>query len=374
MNYTLHLSSSCSMRCTYCYAPPRDGPVMSRETAGKTLDLAGRTQGPRGSGIVFFGGEPLLHKDLIAWIVSDARERMRRGEGRFHFKITTNGLALDDAFLDACDANHVQVAMSFDGIREAHDRHRHLPGGQPTFDLLLPRLRLLLARRPFASVYLVVGPQTVRWMEESVCFLLDQGARYLVISLDHAGPWDDASLSTLEAQYTALADRYLAWSRAGRKFYLSPFEVKIASHVLGDAWQNCRCSLAEHQVSVDADGSLYPCVQFVHAGPRWRVGHVDTGFDTAAQTRLREASCAQKSACEGCYLVSRCQHTCGCLNLQTTGSITEVSPVLCRHEQILTPLADRVGATLFAEGNREFLRKHYDPSGPFVSLLEEIRV
>jgi hypothetical protein len=60
------------------------------------------------------------------------------------------------------------------------------------------------------------------------------------------------------------------------------------------------------------------------------------------------------------------------LNWQTTGSVTRVSPVLCRSEQMLTMVADEVGARLFAEQNPRFLQKHYDPAYPILSLLEDV--
>jgi len=62
---------------------------------------------------------------------------------------------------------------------------------------------------------------------------------------------------------------------------------------------------------------------------------------------------------------------CGCLNWQTTGSVAQVSPLFCRHKQMLVRIADRVGETLFREGNELFLNKHYNPAYPVVSLLED---
>ena len=42
-----------------------------------------------------------------------------------------------------------------------------------------------------------------------------------------------------------------------------------------------------------------------------------------------------------------------------TGDAGQVSPVVCRHEQTLIPQADRIAETLYVEGNRRFLEKHY---------------
>ena len=118
MHLTLHLTTSCNMKCSYCYSPPRPCDGMSREVAFETLELGARLNS--GScGIVFFGGEPLLHKDLIAATVGRAREMEAQKRGSFHFKLTTNGVLLDEEFLDFSIRNDILVAMSFDGVREA---------------------------------------------------------------------------------------------------------------------------------------------------------------------------------------------------------------------------------------------------------------
>ena len=371
MHLTLHLTRACNLRCSYCYSPPQPGPAMTSETARAALRFGARTTG--GScGIVLFGGEPLLCKDLIRPLVAEARSMTGRGEGQFHFKLTTNGLLLDDAFLEFAVENDILVAMSIDGVADAHDRHRRLPDGSPTFDRLLPRLRALLAVRPFSSVLMVVNPDTVAWLADSVCFLLDLGCRYLIVSLNYAAPWSEEDLDVLRGQYERLGDCYIDWTRRGRKFYLSPFEVKLASHVEGEEVCREHCELGMRQTSVDPEGFLYPCVQFAKAGPesRWCIGSVFAGIDSSKRLRLRDESQSDKEPCRQCAIRSRCHNTCGCLNWQTTGSVAQVSPVLCRHEQMLVPIADRVGETLYREGNALFLNKLYNPAYPLVSLLE----
>ena len=372
MHLTLHLTTACNMRCTYCYAPPRAGEGMSIETAFRALELGAALGSPR-CGIVFFGGEPLLHRELIAAVVERGRELGRQGGSSFHFKLTTNGVSLDRSFLDYAAANDVLVAMSFDGVREAHDAHRRLPDGSPSFEPLLARVDELLAARPYASVLSVVSPDTARHLGDSVAFLVERGCRYLIVSLDYAAPWHEADLEVLEQQYQRLGELYLEWTRAGRKFYLSPFEVKIASHVKGCRFGEDRCELGERQISVDPQGFLYPCVQFTRAGPssEWCIGHVTTGLDLAARQRIRAGAARTQEPCESCAVRRRCHHTCGCLNWQTMGTIHAVSPVLCRHEQMLLPIADRVAATLYRERSPLFLHKHYNAAYPVLSLIED---
>ncbi len=360
------------MRCTYCYAPPEPSRAMPFAVVRRTLDLATRLAPDRPSGISLFGGEPLLLPDLVRDVVLEAEDRQERGLGRFHVKITTNGLALDDAFLAFAAEHGLQIALSFDGIREAHDRHRRMPDGGPSFDRLLPRLRALLVSRPYSPVLMVVTPDTVSRYADSVASLLDEGVRYVIASLDHAPAWDEAALDALEDQCRRLADLYLAWTRAGRKFFFSPFEVKIASHVVGPRMPWLRCLLGRRQVSVDPGGWIYPCVQFTRAGAGWRIGHVESGFDEAARTRVHALADAPREPCDRCPATDRCLNTCACLNRQATGDVARVPAVLCRYERVLLPLADRVAADLFAEGHPHFLAKHYDPLGPLRSLIQDM--
>jgi uncharacterized protein len=325
-------------------------------------------------GIVFFGGEPLLHKNLIRDLVSEARAMERSGEGRFHFKLTSNGLLLDEEFLHFALEEDILIAMSLDGVREAHDRYRRMPDGSPSFDHLLPKLRMLLSARPYASVLMVVNPDTAALLTESVSFLLDEGCRYLIISLNYAGPWGEAELEELARQYERLGDLYIEWTRQGRKFFLSPFEVKLSSHIQGEDVCKEHCELGIRQISVDPQGFLFPCVQFTTAGPesRWCIGDVTSGIDEAKRNQLRDESQDEKDPCRQCSIRRRCHNTCGCLNWQTTGSVARVSPVLCRYEQMLVPIADRIGETLYCERDMLFLNKHYNPSYVMLSLVEDL--
>ena len=79
MNFTVHLTENCNMACSYCLREktPKD---MSVETLYKTIDLA-YSKGTV-AGFCFFGGEPLLKKDLIyvTGLLITVRKRLRRPE------------------------------------------------------------------------------------------------------------------------------------------------------------------------------------------------------------------------------------------------------------------------------------------------------
>lgn len=373
MHFTLHLTNSCNMNCRYCYSPPCDDLEMSSETARKAVEYAARLD-PLNAGIIFFGGEPLLKKELIKQTIAHCQSLEQSGRGRFHYKVTTNGLLLDSDFLDYADSVHLNIALSLDGIREAHDCHRIDRAGKPTFDKISAKIPQLLKHQPYANLMMTVSPETMHYYYDSVEYLLNNGFKYLIVSLNYAGNWTDSHLKELRRQYILLADLYKRLTLSENKFYFSPFEIKLSSHIKGEEAHCNRCILGKRQVSVGPDGTIYPCVQFVQDGKsntRFAIGDIENGIDRRRQEQLYRESLKVDDACRECALRGRCNNDCSCLNWQTTSRINKVSPILCETERILIPIVDRLGEDLYRRNSTMFIQKHYNAAYPYLSMLED---
>ncbi len=248
MNVTLHLTTGCNMRCSYCFEGDHSyREDMPAEVARAAIDFALR-DGGGAPGIIFFGGEPLMKRDVILDAIGHAKAACAAVSGRGepvipHYKITTNGLLLDDEFLDRCAAEDVAISLSFDGIREAHDRHRLNVAGQGTWERVDDRARALLQRRPYSPAIMVTSPETVRFAAGGVRHLFSVGFRYVVFQVNYAGAWDDQSFEELGRQYREMAELYVEMTRREEKFYLSPFDVKLATHIRRDQARGLLCKL-----------------------------------------------------------------------------------------------------------------------------------
>ncbi|MHB0998914.1 MAG: radical SAM protein [Armatimonadota bacterium] len=377
MHLTLHLTARCNLRCRYCYASPHLGGDMTFDTAKAAVDLAVKsidTEYPDQSlGIIFFGGEPLLKRDLISDVMRYCHDIEADCGRMFHFKITTNGMLLDEDFLTDPLTSEVFVAFSHDGVQAAHNHNRVDAVGAGSFDVLGPKIDLLLKHKPYSPVMLVTTPDTVRHYADSVQYLFDKGFRYLICSLDYGSEWQEKGIKELDRQYRRLADWYYRETMKEEKFYFSPFEVKISSHVFPGSCKAERCELGKRQISVAPNGRLYPCVQFVGDGldETYAIGDVRSGVDEEARAHLYAVNAEEKSSCADCAIRDRCNHYCGCLNKQATGNIDIVSPVLCAHERTVLPIADKLAASLYKKKNAIFIQKHYNEMFPLISLVED---
>jgi len=367
MHYTLHLTESCNLACRYCYVK-QSPQTMTPGITHAAIDLAARSKS--NCGIIFFGGEPLLFRELIEDAVAYGEAIDKKRDNRFHYKVTTNGLFLDDGFLRYSLEHEIFIALSFDGIRAAHDANRVTHAGESAFDVTEQKAKDLLASRPYAPVLMTVSPNTVRYYAESVEYLYSLGFKYLICSMNYAGAWDEKTLAELRRQYKKLAAFYKEKTLKEEKFYLSPFEVKISSHVHGDTYCAERCELGKKQISVAPDGRLYPCVQFV-GDPQYSIGDVWSGIDEEKRQSLYRLNEEEKAECAGCAVQGRCNHHCACLNKQATGDFRTASPVLCAHERILLPIVDALAEELYKKRSGIFIQKQYNDMFPLLSYIED---
>jgi len=364
MHITLHLTDDCNMACRYCYA--RKG---SRSMSDTTAKLAvAKFADHENCGIIFFGGEPLLHKELIVASVEWAEKEFPH---RFHYKITTNGLLLTEEFANFAAEHRIHIALSHDGVKEAHDIFRVDAEGKGTFERLQSKIYLLLSLMPYSPVMMTVNPENVEYYCKSVKFLADIGFQYLICSLNFAGNWNDKSLKKLKKEYAKLAEWHYENYLNEKKIYFSPFDKRIASHIFPD--RECSCLLGLRQISVGPDGTFYPCVQFV-GDANFAIGSADTGIDKERQSSIFNRNEEPKPLCTECALERRCHNKCGCLNYQTTGDITEIPTILCEHERMIFPIVDRLAEKLYSVRSPMFLHRHYNANFPIISFLEDLSV
>jgi uncharacterized protein len=378
MHVTLHLTTSCNLNCDYCYSSPLGNNIsMTEEIAAKSIDFAVNSMAEN-IGVIFFGGEPLLKKDIIRSTVDYCRqlESEHPHKYHFHYKITTNGLLLDKEFMQYALENKIMISLSIDGTKEAHDRHRKSADGKDTHEIIAGKIRDLLSYQPYANALMVVSPENVDTYYESVKFLIEEGFVYIIAALNYAGKWEDGHLKKLKKQYELLAGYYKKLTLEEKKFFFSPFEMKLSTHIKGKDILCTDCHLAKTQVSIAPNGDVYPCVQFVQdavSNKEFVIGNVTTGFDNKKRGKLYSRSQSSNESCDVCTIKSRCNYKCSCLNWQTTKELNKPSAFLCESEKIIVPIVDKLGEELFKMKASVFIQKHYNTAYSIFSLMEDDR-
>ena len=367
MHLTLHLTNKCNLKCDYCFVE-RGVEVMSRDVAFAAIKLG--MESNKASGLLFYGGEPLLERQLIYDIV-DYTQAVRKKTGHiFYYKMTTNGTLLDEEFLKFAKDVNLTIGFSCDG--PAQDDCRKFNDGTGSMAVIEEKIPLLLKYQPYAIGMSVIDPSTIEKAEEIIKFLFDKGFRYLHMGVNYCktAPWTKERLMTLEAEYKKIAELYIKWARAEEKFYFSSFDMKILSHLKGENYNIDRGRMGMNQPSVAPDGKVYSSSKHLN-NPVFAVGDVFSGIDEKKHKTIFERGAIPAESCQKCAIKSRCNYAYDNLSDDGTDMIDDISPVQCVHERLLTPIADYVADTLYKEKNALFIHKHYNDLYPIMSLIED---
>lgn len=179
MTLTIAPTLRCNFACDYCYqGKEKRGKVMT----GKVQDaLVGLVELAAGSmkrlHVAWYGGEPLLEKEIIASLSERFMEICERRKIRYDAMIVTNGYLLNSAaaeMLGRCAVRTVQV--TFDGPAAFHDARRVLHSGRPTFARILSNIEKSLGKAPLRfSTRVNIDARNIHAIPELIDLLAERG-------------------------------------------------------------------------------------------------------------------------------------------------------------------------------------------------------
>lgn len=92
--------------------------------------------------ITLFGGEPLLHKDLIIKFVEEISKYSKDNNIILKLAVITNGYLLDREIVDFLSMHGLEeIQITLDGVGKVHDDRRPLRNGGPTFKQIIDNIK-----------------------------------------------------------------------------------------------------------------------------------------------------------------------------------------------------------------------------------------
>ena len=151
----LMTAQGCNFNCTYCPVPDiakKHGDArLSTEDAFAGINLWREhlkdVYDPDVEYfVIFYGGEPLLNKEVIRASLDYLRTQKNAGElpERLNFMIATNGALVDEGIIALCKEYGVMVAVGLDGPKTANDALKVDSDGNGTFDRIVTTIRMLV--------------------------------------------------------------------------------------------------------------------------------------------------------------------------------------------------------------------------------------
>lgn len=94
--------------------------------------------------ITLFGGEPLIHKELIKNFIQQLSDFTSANKIELKLAIITNGYLLEQEIVDFLNMHGLEeIQITIDGVGKVHDERRPLRNGGPTFNRIIDNIHNL---------------------------------------------------------------------------------------------------------------------------------------------------------------------------------------------------------------------------------------
>lgn len=146
-------STACNLDCDYCfYRSSASDSLKHRQNMDfsvakkalldfKKIVEANTRDKDYWQQITFYGGEPLLNKNMLYKAIPYVREHFEKDT---NLVINTNATLISKDDISLFKDNQVEVQVSLDGDRDKHDLHRKTQQGFPTYDIVMNNIKKLL--------------------------------------------------------------------------------------------------------------------------------------------------------------------------------------------------------------------------------------
>ncbi|WDV45241.1 radical SAM protein [Clostridiaceae bacterium M8S5] len=352
----LNIAHDCNLKCSYCYADcgtyGGKAQLMTKNTAKKCInhwfDKIDKTK--KRFNIVFFGGEPLVNKEVLIYSVNEINKLLKNIGARAKYTMTTNGTILDYKLIDFLKENDFDMSVSIDGLELIHNRNRPYVSGKNSYKDVLRNTKILLKIFPEMVVNMVVKKEDISFMESSVEHLWNHGIKFVNIALciDKDEILNYTDLLLYKDQIKSLANKTSQNIIKGN--YKSVNNIIETIVDIRDRKNNGKCSLYNNKVLVfAANGDIYKCYK--------TIGEVEYKISNVNEENIdfcRKNYEKQKiNECENCWAQALCNDGCPIENKLYTGDIDLPSDINCAQIKIIKEESIRMYSKMLVSNNKE---------------------
>ncbi len=322
----LNVTNQCNLACGYCYEYSDDKisntagkpKYMDQQVAESAIDmLIKESAGRPAIHVTFFGGETLMNFPLLRFSVEYAKRKSAEANKTVEFSLTTNGTLLSEKIIDFLSEHKVGVTVSIDGDRELNDKMRVFHNGRGSYDIIVPKIKMLLQRHRTnsigARVTLSSGVSHVRRIYEHLTQEVgfdSVGFSPATASPDRLYSLGPQKMGNVLEGFEELAWQYRDYAIEGRQhgFTNASDTLKELHTGISKAYP---CGAGLGLLGVGTAGDISLCHRFVDS-PVGKMGHVQNGgVDQIAREKFLDTHhIGARYDCHTCWARPTCAGGC----------------------------------------------------------------
>lgn len=257
----LILTNACNLSCTYCYEQHnKDFGRFTNESLLSAYRFLVNSNNRQKKVFNFFGGEPLIHKDIILDFIRKNETELRensRGDFNTVVGIVTNGLLFTKELIDEyLSYDFTYILISLDTDRSEVD-HREI--GQDKINKLLDDIDYMPdepKQQKRITIRCTLARENAPYFIDFADKLYARGIRRMVVHpliLDSSKGfirWDDNEWNKLHRDILHILDKY------------SDFQIHFSEGVGQKGEENCM--IGSDIITIDASGDFSGCYFFTN--------------------------------------------------------------------------------------------------------------
>ena len=318
----------CNLACSYCFYSCKAQYFVSEtrhRMSDETLELMMRLalNRPKASmGFGWQGGEPTLAGlDFFRKAVELQKEYGR--SMRISNALQTNGILIDDQWVDFLKQYSFLVGLSLDGPKHIHDRYRINHAGAGSHEKVEQVAETLVKQGVAVNAIAVINSYSAQFAEETYRYFKELGFEYMqfipCVETDPDNPKASASFSVSSEQYGKfLCDLFDLWEadwKDGKPTTSVRTLDTFMGMYLGNESAECpyRHTCGDYLV-VEHNGDVYSCDHYMY--PPYRLGNILEGdpADMVLSERQTALGASKETAlpgyCRDCDVLFVCRGGC----------------------------------------------------------------
>lgn len=348
-SFILGITEQCNLRCSYCcysgiYENNRTHSNISfgKDDVPNLIRFIDRYATKFPINISFYGGEPILHYELLQYIILQSESHWKN---HVCFYLATNGTLMSKERIDWLVRHNVMIAISIDGTREFHDRYRTYSQKSGSFDQTYEALSYL--KRVFPNYIknnlLILSTITSfddmallaeAWHQDPIlCDIAPTSISALAPNFKSGvvkREWDEIrekheNLLNLYTQHRDWLFLKSYFDECVRNWEKRPiFDV-------GEEVPLSTCMPISDKIFIDSHGGLYVCEKISN---QFSIGNIISGIDwNIANNMASSFYNRRKARCINCPAIRMCS-----LCLTSIGFTEEQMDILCHNERLYTKI------------------------------------
>lgn len=262
----VNITTNCNLRCKYCFVDCGSfvGEDMTEDVMRRTIEEMYKMPSKK---ITFElqGGEPLCNLDGLEKFVKISEEIRSKTDKIAKYRIMTNATLINDRFMTIAKKYGINIGVSVDGPDEMTDSTRIDEEGNGCFKQINEGIDLLIANdlKPDGAVC-TIGQHNWKDSYRIVDYFNSKNIEFKPRPANYSGRELDQHTTTKPGEwFEAYKEMYYHSKKTGTVNYsIHIFEENVYSPIRDYICLRYPCGAAREIITVNPDGSVYPCDGF----------------------------------------------------------------------------------------------------------------